>query len=136
MLYRIYQVKISVVDKYTKTKIRCLRFIVPKVSRKRYTFNSTNLYLEIFRLEPVTYCRPEPPCVVTDIPKRGTSIARKPYIYVIFQGCGGGVGVQTHVPLWIRPHATRDILGAWLYSYGKTKVELLIMLVSMLKFQN
>ena len=40
------------------------------MSRKRYKFNSTNLYLERFRLEPVTYCRPEPPCVVTDIPKR------------------------------------------------------------------
>ena len=26
--------------------------------------------LEIFRPGPVTHCRPEPPCVVTDIPKR------------------------------------------------------------------
>ena len=41
-----------------------------KVSRKRYTFNKTSLYLEMFRPGPVTYCRPEPPCVVTDIPKR------------------------------------------------------------------
>ena len=24
----------------------------------------------MFRPGPVTYCRPEPPCVVTDIPKR------------------------------------------------------------------
>ena len=30
--------------------------------------------LEIFRLGPVTHCRPEPPCVVKDIPKRETSI--------------------------------------------------------------
>ena len=38
---------------------------------KTMPINSTNLYLEIFRPGPVTYCRPEPPCVVTDIPKRG-----------------------------------------------------------------
>ena len=28
------------------------------------------------RLGPVTYCRPEPPCVVTDIPKCGSSFPR------------------------------------------------------------
>ena len=28
----------------------------------------------MFRTEPVTYCRPEPPCVVTDIPKRDMSV--------------------------------------------------------------
>ena len=32
--------------------------------------NHKPIYLEIFRPGPVTYCRPEPPCVVTDIPKR------------------------------------------------------------------
>ena len=53
-----------------KDKIKCLRFIVSYVSQKRYTFNNTNLYLGIFRPGPVTHCRPEPPCVVTDIPKR------------------------------------------------------------------
>ena len=33
-------------------------------------FDCIDLYLKIFRPGPVTNCRPEPPCVVTDIPKR------------------------------------------------------------------
>ena len=38
-------------------------------SETYYTFITKLL----FRQEPVTYCRPEPLCVVTDIPKRGYS---------------------------------------------------------------
>ena len=41
---------------------------------KTIHIKTTNLYLEIFRPGPVTYCRPEPPCVVTDIPKRDNGL--------------------------------------------------------------
>ena len=39
------------------------------VPKRSVPYIRTDLYLEIFRLGPVTHCRPEPPCVVTDIPK-------------------------------------------------------------------
>ena len=52
-----------------KDRIRYFRVLCLK-SPNSDIFYNTSLYLEMVRPVPVTYCRPEPPCVVTDIPKR------------------------------------------------------------------
>ena len=53
-----------------KDRIRYCGFLCLKSPENDIHSNNTSLYLEMVRPIPVSYCRPEPPCVVTDIPKR------------------------------------------------------------------
>ena len=53
-----------------KDRIRYCGFLCLKSPENDIHSNNTSLYLEMVRPVPVTYWHPEPPCLVTDIPKR------------------------------------------------------------------
>ena len=65
-----------------KDRIRYCGFLCLKSPENDINSNYTSLYLEMVRPVPVTYCRPEPPCVVTDIPKRDSWVRKYLQFYV------------------------------------------------------